>query len=67
MTTRQFRSALRRLGLSQRGVARLLGADSRTARRWALGESEIPATVAILLRLLLAEKISAADIERCKP
>lgn len=63
MTSKQFRSALDRLGLTQLGAARLLQADGRTARRWALGERSIPPTVAILLRLLLAEKITAADIE----
>ena len=63
MTANQFRSALARLELSQLGAARLLGADGRTARRWALDERPVPATAAILLRLLLAGKISVKDIE----
>lgn len=63
MTPNQFRSALDRLGLSQAGAARLLGADPRTARRWALGERAVPTDVAILLRLLLAKKITIEDIE----
>lgn len=63
MTANQFRTALNRLELSQLGAARLFGADGRTARRWALGERSIPEPVAILLRLMLAGKIRADDIE----
>ncbi len=63
MTANQFRAALSRLDLSQVGAAKLLGADPRTARRWALGERPIPNDVAILLRLLLAGKITTKDVE----
>jgi hypothetical protein len=63
MTANQFRAALTRLDLSQVGAARLVGADPRTGRRWALAERPIPDCVAILLRLLLAKKITIADIE----
>ena len=63
MTANQFRSALSRLELSQLGAARLFGADGRTTRRWALGERSIPPAVAILLRLLLAGKVTVEDIE----
>ena len=42
MTAPEFRAALDRLGLTQTGAARLLGVDARTARRWALGEREVP-------------------------
>jgi transcriptional regulator with XRE-family HTH domain len=66
MTPKQFRSALDRLGLSQLGAARLFGADGRTARRWALGERAVPETVAILLRLLMTDRITADDIEAAK-
>ncbi len=62
MTAKQFQAAIDRLGLSQVGAAKLFGADPRTARRWALGERSIPESVAILLRLMLAGKISADDI-----
>ena len=58
--------AIDKAGLSQVGTARLLGADPRTARRWALGESEIPDSVAILLRLLITKKITTKDVERVK-
>jgi len=63
MTAKQFQAAIDRLGLSQVGAARLLGADPRTARRWALGERSVPEPVAIILRLMLAGKITADDIK----
>ncbi len=62
MTAKQFQAAIDRLGLSQVGAARLVGADPRTARRWALGERSVPGPVAIILRLMLAGKITADDI-----
>ncbi len=63
MTANQYRAALSRLDLSQVGAARLVGADPRTGRRWALGERPIPGCVAILLKLLLAKKITIEDVE----
>jgi hypothetical protein len=63
MTSNQFRSAIRRLDLSQVGAARLFRADPRTARRWALGERSIPPAVEILIKLMLAGKVTAEDIE----
>lgn len=66
MTPAEFRSKLSRLGLSQLGVGRLLGAGERTPRRWASGDSDIPTPVAILLRLLASKKITESDIERAK-
>lgn len=66
MTPNQFRAALDRIGLTQVGAAKLFGADPRTARRWALGEGDIPETVAILLRLAIKGKITLDDIERAK-
>jgi hypothetical protein len=66
MTANQFRAALDRLNLSQIGAARLFGTDPRTARRWALGERSIPECVAIVLRLLLAGKITVEDVEKVR-
>ena len=63
MTANQYRAALRRLDLTQVGAARLFGADERTGRRWANGERGIPTCVAIVLRLLIAGKITIADVE----
>lgn len=61
MTANQYRAALAKLGLSQVGAARLFGVNDVTSRRWA--KSGVSGTVAILLRLLLAKKISVEDIE----
>lgn len=66
VTPKQFQSAIDRLGLSQVGAARLVGADPRTARKWAAGDNAVPECVAILLRLLLAGKITVADVEAHK-
>ena len=63
MTPRQFQSAIDRLGLSQVKAARLFGANPRTARKWASGVNGVPECVAILLRLLLAGKITVEDVE----
>jgi hypothetical protein len=63
MTEKQFRAAIARLELSQARAAQLVGADPRTGRRWALGERPVPTCVGILLRLLIAGKITIADVE----
>lgn len=63
MTANQFRAALDKIGLSQLGAARLFHAGERTPRRWASGEAAVPPTVAVLLRLLVAGKITTMDIE----
>jgi hypothetical protein len=63
MTPIQYRNALRRLDLSQVGAARLFGADDRTGRRWISGERAVPECVAIVLRLLVAGKITTKDGE----
>lgn len=62
MTATQFRTALDRLKLSQLGAAKLFRSNDRTVRRWAIGERAVPVTVAIMLKLMLAGKITAADI-----
>lgn len=62
MTANQFRAAITRLDLSQVGAARLVGADPRTGRRWALGERAVPECVAILLRLLVSGAITVEQI-----
>jgi hypothetical protein len=63
VTPRQFRAALAELDLSQLGAARLFDSNARTVRRWAIGERSVPVTVALMLKLMLAGKITAADIE----
>jgi hypothetical protein len=61
MTANQYRAALAKLGLPQVGAARLFGVNDVTSRRWA--KSGVSGTVAILLRLLVAKKITVEDIE----
>ena len=60
MTAAQYRDALARLGLTQVTVARLFVVGDRTARRWAQYGARGAAVV--LLRLLLAGRITPADI-----
>ena len=66
MTAKQFQAAIDRLGLSQVGAARLVGADPRTSRKWAAGDNAVPECVAILLRLMLAGKITAEDVNKVR-
>jgi len=61
MTANQYRAALDHLGLTQVGAARLFRVGERTSRRWA--ETGIEGTAEILLRLMLAGKVSATDIQ----
>lgn len=63
MTANQYRTALAKLGLSQEGAAAPLGIGKRTSQGYALGECPVPPTIAILLRLLVAGKVSIKDIE----
>jgi hypothetical protein len=64
MTANQFRSALDRLGLTQVGAAKLFGVNDTTVRRWA--RHGVEGTAVILLRLMVAGKITAEDIERAQ-
>ena len=47
----QFRLALARAGLTQRGAARALGINERTVRRYAAGEP-VPTVVWLALKAL---------------
>jgi len=66
MTADQFRAALDRLQLSPAEACRLLGITDRTMRRWALGKTAVPHAVVLLLRLLLAGKITADDVRAAR-
>lgn len=66
MTPRQFQSAIDRLGLSQVKAAKLVEVDPRTARKWVQGVNRVPECVAILLRLMLAGKVTIEDIEEAR-
>jgi hypothetical protein len=58
MTHEELRDIVKRLGLSQVRVAHLIGADDRTFRRWLAEDSHIPETVARVLRMADAGKLS---------
>jgi hypothetical protein len=64
VTANQYRTALSRLGLSQVGAARLFGVNDVTSRRWA--KDGVSGTVAILLRLMVAGKVSIEDVEKAR-
>lgn len=66
MTPTQFQAAIDRLDLSQRGLAAIFGRNERTSRAWASGQSAINPEAAILLRLMLAGKITVDDIKAAK-
>lgn len=63
MTPNQYRDAIKRLGLSQRGAGAFLGVDERTSRRWAIGEASIPESVGKLLRLMVRLKLTPEDVK----
>lgn len=56
MTARQFKAVIREMGMSQAGAGRFIGVSERTAHRMVSGETEVPASVALLLRSMLAHK-----------
>ena len=66
MSPHQYRAALAKLDISQVKAAHLLGVDPRTSRAWALEQARIPHSVAILLRLMVAKKITVDDVENVK-
>ena len=50
MTPTQFRNALRHLRLGQTEMARLLGEEPRTIRRWIAGDTRIPRGTVMIIR-----------------
>jgi DNA-binding transcriptional regulator YiaG len=52
MSPAQFKTELRRVGLSKRRLAGVLHVSRSTVYRWANGEVEIPGPVAVLMRML---------------
>ncbi|MCB4771510.1 YdiL family protein [Ancylobacter sp. Lp-2] len=65
MTPTELQSALARLDLSPAALAKLLGVDVRTARRWATGGKPIPDNVAAqLTAMVLAGGVPTELVER---
>lgn len=64
MTPEQFRTSLRRLGLSQTGAALFLGRGARTVYGWISGEAEIPDPDAMLIAVMVNTKTTADDARK---
>jgi hypothetical protein len=62
MTSAQYRTAIKALGLSQERAGDWLGIGRRTSQSYALGETRIPEPVAKLLRLTIELKLDPDDI-----
>ncbi|MFT0860120.1 helix-turn-helix domain-containing protein [Ancylobacter sp. G4_0304] len=58
MTFAELQAALAKLNLSPAALAKLLGVDVRTARRWATGGKPIPDTVAARISDMLVNGIT---------
>lgn len=56
MTPQEYRAAIAELGLPVYKAGEALGVSPRTSQSWAAGETPVPKTAALLLRLLLATK-----------
>jgi transcriptional regulator with XRE-family HTH domain len=52
MNAKQYRKSLNKHGLSQEAAARIFGVSLRTSQAYALGESNVPLSVALLLKLV---------------
>jgi transcriptional regulator with XRE-family HTH domain len=64
MSPEELRRILMHLDITQERAAKLLGRDPRTIRHWLAGERAIGPEAAILLRLLVRDRIDADDIEQ---
>jgi hypothetical protein len=63
MTAEEYRAAIRALGLNQTTAGTFLGVNPVTSRRRALGAVKVPPEAAMLLRLMLAMKLTPAKVE----
>ncbi len=61
MTPEQYRGLVEVLGLTIQGSASVLGISERSAYRYANGRTEVPESVAKLLRMLVVQK----EAEHC--
>lgn len=64
MTPAEFRAALDRLDLGQRGLALRLGLDVTTVNRWATGKASVPQYAVAYLNLLDDLNESIDEIKR---
>ena len=64
MTPQEIRTILQHLGLTQAGVAAVLGVSERAVRAWADGYRNIPAPAAKLLQLMLDGSLTTEQVQR---
>jgi hypothetical protein len=64
MNADEYRNALDKLGLEQDDVAYLLNVTTRTHRRWISDAVPVPRSVALVLRFMIKDKVSAAYVRR---
>ena len=63
MTSLQFAAALKELGFTRSFAAYLLEQSRSTISRWVQGSCTMPIAAAVIIRLLLAGKLTVKDIE----
>jgi hypothetical protein len=54
MPPKEYKEAVKALGMTRTGAGRWLGVSLRTSKRYVSGDSDIPMAVALLLRCCLA-------------
>lgn len=64
MTGEEYEASLKAAGITQTRLAQLVDAGGRSATRWAV--TGPPAPVAIILRLIRAGRLTAAEVEAAK-
>jgi hypothetical protein len=64
MSHKEYRDTLKRLNLDNTEAAQVIGVSERTSRRYADGDSDVPAPVAKLLMLIVNHKVSIDTVKR---
>jgi hypothetical protein len=62
MTPKQYKDAIKTLGLSQQRAGEWLGVAPRTSQGYALGEYPVPEPIAKLLRLMVKLGLKPDDV-----
>lgn len=63
MTSKQFRDAIAKIGLSQESAGVWFGRSERTGQRWASGDYDVPEHVARFLRLMIRLNLKPDDVK----
>lgn len=62
MTPRQYETAIRKIGLSQRKAGPFLGFTERQSRRIVAGEADLPGGAEKLLKLMVKRGLTADQV-----